>query len=346
MLSFRVEMDFCTNVTSSLRPNFRKADFVLINDIISCIDWDSEFKDLEVSAQLSILEKFIQDIVTTFIPLSTNNQNTRPAWMDNTTRCLVNKKRHAYNFLRKFPTPSNYAAFKTARNKVASCIRQAREGFERNSILKAKREPKELFSYINRNKKATTTTCLKTSQGAVYLEDKDIAAEFNAFFASTLKASALPPPSLSVLSGHVNFSVLDVENALLALKEDTSMGPDGLSPIFLKNCASSLAIPFYLIFRTSVYSCTFPKQWKDANITPVFKSGSKHDAKNYRPISLLSVASKILERFIQQDLANKCTDLNIIPASQHGFVPRRSCLSNLLCTYNLATQMVLSKYFM
>ena len=82
------------------------------------------------------------------------------------------------------------------------------------------------------------------------------------------------------------------------------------------------------IFNTSIRTCVFPT---------FSKSGSQHDIKNYRPVSLLSVVSKILERFVHRELLLKCNELNILPDSQHGFLPKRSCQSNLLTTYDYLT---------
>ena len=87
-------------------------------------------------------------------------------------------------------------------------------------------------------------------------------------------------------------------------------------------------------------TCTFPSQWKDANVTPIHKSGSQHNINNYRPISLLSIASKILERFVHSTLLQECNNLAIFSDTQHGFLPGRSCLTNLLSTYNDLTTYV------
>ena len=112
----------------------------------------------------------------------------------------------------------------------------------------------------------------------------------------------------------------------------------------LKNCSSSLASLLFLIFRLS--TCTFgiymhfPTLWKNANITLIHKTRSMHNVQNYRPISLLSVSSKLLENFVHKEFLLMCNNLNIIPATQHGFLSGRSCLTNLLHTYEQITSLV------
>jgi len=67
-----------------------------------------------------------------------------------------------------------------------------------------------------------------------------------------------------------------VFSLLTKLKPRTSGGPDGLSGLFLKNVAGSLAIPLSLLFRTSYELSTLPTIWKSAIVTPVFKKADRH----------------------------------------------------------------------
>ena len=76
-------------------------------------------------------------------------------------------------------------------------------------------------------------------------------------------------------------------------------------------------------------SGVFPSTWKRANVIPVFKKGSKKLPENYRPVSLLTFCSKILEKVVCEGLLQAC--LPALPSSQHGFLPNRSCVSNLAC---------------
>ena len=313
--------------------------WVPLNEIISCIDWRSELDDRDIDSQLEIFEDFIQSLISTFVLKTKQITKSSPPWINPNTRILINQKKRAYNNLRRSPTPSNYFNYKSARNKAVHGLRAAREEYEQQLIAKVKSQPKTLFAYANRNKKSAPASCLKRCDGTTLLNDVDVASEFNSHFSSVLKPTAIDIP-LQASCNDVSFTVDDVERALLTLKENTSCGPDGISPIFLKNCAATLALPIFIIFKNSILSCTFPARWKDANITPVHKSGSTHDVNNYRPISLLSVISKILERFAHDSLVKECSKLKIDLTSQHGFMPGKSCQTNLLETYNHLTSLV------
>ena len=90
-------------------------------------------------------------------------------------------------------------------------------------------------------------------------------------------------------------------DALLGLDVLKAVGPDGIHPIFLKIRAPIISPSLTLIFNKSLKTGIFTDAWKLAFVTPVYKKGNKEDPSNYRPISLLSCISKILEGFVYTD---------------------------------------------
>ena len=71
-----------------------------------------------------------------------------------------------------------------------------------------------------------------------------------------------------------------------------------------------------------------PQDWKSANNVPIHKKGDKSLIENYRPISLLCLSAKIMERVIQDELLNKTREF--LNPLQHGFLPGKSCTTNLI----------------
>ena len=87
-------------------------------------------------------------------------------------------------------------------------------------------------------------------------------------------------------------------NALINLDPSKATGYDGIGPRILKTCADCLSKPLLHLFVKSLEHCIIPADWLIHIIVPIFKSGEKNLITNYRPISLLSNISKILERIV------------------------------------------------
>ena len=165
-----------------------------------------------------------------------------------------------------------------------------------------------------------------------------MADSFSEAFASTFVTSVPPNPfphqHCSAELSQITFTLQDVEYVLSHLDVGSAMGPDGLHPRLLNACASQLAYPFYRIFRMSLSEGALPSLWKLSHVVPIFKKGSRSDPLNYRPVSLLSVPSKCLERFISRELHKFLSENFILTEEQFGFRPGRSTDDQLLLTYN------------
>ena len=84
-----------------------------------------------------------------------------------------------------------------------------------------------------------------------------------------------------------------VEKLLSNLKTFKSVGPDSIPNLVLKSCAKELSVGLSTIFQFSIGTGSLPTEWRDANISHVFKKGDKHLAENYRPVSLTSISCKL-----------------------------------------------------
>ena len=67
-----------------------------------------------------------------------------------------------------------------------------------------------------------------------------------------------------------------------------------------------------------------PSDWKKANVTPIFKKGSKKEAGNDRPVSLTSIPGQLLESIIKKQMVRHLEENNLLLSSQHGFLSGRS----------------------
>ena len=125
-------------------------------------------------------------------------------------------------------------------------------------------------------------------------------------------------------------SVSDVIKVVRKLKNNSAPGLDNITPFFLKNVLAQIAQPLTKLFKVSLDEGVLPADWKTAYITPIFKKGDVQSASNYRPVSLTSVLCKILERIIREQMLTYLNRNNLLPQQQHGFLSKKSTVSNLL----------------
>jgi len=114
------------------------------------------------------------------------------------------------------------------------------------------------------------------------------------------------------------------------LKPGKSAGPDGLHPRVLIELKNEIKKPLALVFQKSLDEGRVPSSWKSAEVVPIYKKGPRQEPSNYRPVSLTSVCSKILERLIRVAMLRHMTENALFTNEQHGFRPRRSCVTQLL----------------
>lgn len=123
--------------------------------------------------------------------------------------------------------------------------------------------------------------------------------------------------SLSFTQIPLTFS--EIKEASDQLESKKSNDFEGLSLYFIKQVISSISTPILHIFTQSLSTGVFPSQFKIAKVVPVFKSGDKTNPDNYRPISLLSSFSKILEKVVARRLLIFLEKENVLSKFQFGF---------------------------
>ena len=160
---------------------------------------------------------------------------------------------------------------------------------------------------------------------------------FNSYFSSVFQParSVFPLPSTSLLLStdllcDITISEEEVAHHLSKLNPTKSSGPDGVPGRILIECSSVIAPKLCALFNHSLQSGIVPSEWKCANVTPIYKKGKKEFATNYRPISLLSITSKVLERCVCNRLYGHIR--HMVHQIQHGFLHGRSCTTQLLST--------------
>lgn len=276
----------------------------------------------------------IEDAVHTFTPLVTRKAHCSPTWFSPEIRHKLN----CIHSLRKKAYVSRDENLKNklivAEHELDALMISEKARYETNLVNDfAHRKNSKIYRYINSILKRDVFPPIMYFNSCSAEDDKSKSSLFNAFFESVYSKNepfTAPPdePSPKDVLHNIEFSPDEVFSVLINLDPDKASGCDKISPKVLRGCAQSLYIPLHHLLSLCVSQCSLPLQWKIHRIKPVFKKGDKSEIKNYRPISLLCVTSKVLERLIFDKIYPFL--LKRICPAQFGFLRQHSCLQQLL----------------
>ena len=150
-----------------------------------------------------------------------------------------------------------------------------------------------------------------------------------------IKKPGLDPEILKIYRPVANLSFISkiIEKAIASQIHDHLINNDIVTTIGRGNGAMlvllDLSAAFDTLFRRTLDEGTVPADRRQANVTPLYKKGNKSTPGNYRPVSLTSVVCKVLESIIKDAIMEHLEQHKLLEVSQHGFLPGRSCMTNL-----------------
>ena len=324
--------------TSACRYNFKKANWVGINDSLSATDWNEIFHTCSVEDLWDKFHSYLTALIEKFVPKIDPGQTKQHKYPKHIAKLQSRKY-----ILWKHMQNTNSLATKIRYKEVADNCRKAIHNFvakKETSIIESNNLGK-FYKYANRKLSSKSGIgVLKNNRDEFVFSKIGQADLLNQFFASafTVDDGNLPPFPPCVEDQHglafVPFPVSDVKNKLKKLKIESAGGPDGLPPCFLKQTADNIAGPLAFIFEQFFANAFIPPIWRKAHIRPIFKGGVASDPSNYRPISLTCVCSKVMEAIVHASILQHLLLHDLISKHQHGFLSKRSTCTQLLDSFN------------
>ncbi|CAK1603716.1 unnamed protein product [Parnassius mnemosyne] len=319
---------------------FSEGKYADINDDIKRVDWASILEVPSLDTATNHFYEEIYKIIRKHVPLRPIKSKKFPIWFTRPLIHIFKNKEKSWIRWKKFSNQLDYEEYSVLRKRFKQLSAQCFNSYLSKIETSLQKDIKVFWSFVN-NKKKCGIPNVMFHNGNETDNPEDICEFFSNYFTSVYENSSLMTYDIDSLpcSSNTNFIISDIsfskntiEQCLKNLDITKSSGPDGISPFFLKHTASSISVPLFYLYNRSLREGLVPTVWKSANITPVFKNGSKTDVTNYRPISLLSALSKVLERLVHNSIYPSLHNL-LIP-EQHGFVKHRSTISNLILYTN------------
>ncbi|MEW8545737.1 MAG: endonuclease/exonuclease/phosphatase family protein, partial [Candidatus Thiodiazotropha sp.] len=290
---------------SGTRYNFYKGNYMEMNKDISECNWEEKFMDKDVCGAWSGFAETINQFIEKHVPVSRVHDKRSCPYADRDAIAAIRTKRKKWAKYVHCKNLATYNEYKTARNNVTYEMRRSKYQYEKNLTEKIRNEPKLFWRYVSdKSKTKVNVGQLMTVNGHFTSNDKEKAEVLNNYFASvfTIENQTRIPQFAERNFQHplediiINESI--VRRTIASIKPSKSQGPDSIHPKMVKEC-DSLVKPLTHIFRKSLDEGKLPVQWKNANVTGVFKAGCKSKPENYRPISVTSICCRILERIIR-----------------------------------------------
>lgn len=276
------------------------------------------------------------------------NKNMKP-WI---TKGLANACKKKNNLYRDYITQRTKNAemkYKVYKNKLVVILRKAKKDYYNKLFQENKNNIKgiwNIFKEVLGNKNTPLDRPNYFIKNNQVVEDKtEVVNEFNSFFvnvgptlANLIRKNDDPEyeeawkgenrvvNSIFLADTTIKEIVAIVENC----KNKKSTDCDGIDMVIIKKTLDCISIPLCYIFNLSLQSGVFPDRMKVAKVIPLYKSGDKHSFNNYRPVSLLSQFSKVLEKLFAQRLDSFIEKYQLINENQFGFRKNRSTALALL----------------
>lgn len=317
--------------------NIRKANTVdLLADLLDQ-PWPTRNSPDSLDHQWSQWVTIFSTCLTRHVPSKTiKNVQPKPPWLSDTLLAECKLKKRLFSLTKTHPTTENLQNFREQRNRVTALIRRAKKEFS-SSMETQLRSPSNnkttnFWSFIRRlrNKSGQTTEIPHLLRTGCHpaSSDKEKADTLNQFFLSKsitpepdapiAKICPPPLPSLPHLTD-LQVSPEDVFNLLSKLNATKAPGFDCVENSCLRLCAPGISTSLAVLFNNSLERGQLPTAWKHSKIRAIHKSGRKDSADNYRPISLLSNVSKVLETLVNKAVYQHMNTNHLISPAQSGF---------------------------
>ena len=337
-------------ITKRDYPRFNESDFL---EDIETVNWNKELADSnDPSVMFDQFYSILSSIVDKHVPskqlsIKEIKQLSKP-WITKGLRVSIEVKNKFYRKYLRNRSWYYHDKFKLyIRNKLNHLIKISKSSYYKKYFAENKfnlkntwKGIKEIVGYKYGN--SNIPSKIITADNVDLTNCKSIANAFNEFFANignslanSVSQSSNSPfefmqPAITQSFQFTPISINEIEREIFNLNAKKSAGPYSIPTYLLKSISKSISKPLANIYNSSLSKGLVPEKFKLASVIPVFKKGSHLDVNNYRPISLLSIFDRILEKLVFNRLLDFVNKNSILFNKQFGFRPKHSTLQAIL----------------
>ena len=313
----------------------------VFQNAIKNANWEAFNNEITVAGKWKQLIKIIYNAIDVMCPLKTFKiKQQKEPWITAPLIELIKDKDLALKQAKKRNDPQLWTTAKRLRNTCTTCLRKARADFIKEILENNRGNSKKIWKNIQEvlpNKKGTSKGIFKLFDPATNqdIADEDTANLINDYFVNIgprLAEQYTTPWSFDgdktkVVLKDIETNLVEIIKLCQNININKSSCVDNLSSEVLRD--TFLAIPEKIVdlFNLSFELSEVPNKWKIAKVSPLPKMGNSKDVCNLRPISLLPLPSKLIEKIVHDRIYTHCNDNKLLDPKQGGFRPGHSTIS-------------------
>lgn len=295
------------------------------------INWQMYYRSNSSNFKVDFLNTSITTLFDRHAPLVTARITKKPApWLTDVIKLLIKRRDYAHTRFKRTKSPVDWESYKSLKNYTNSAIKREKYAFARYKT--GSNNSKDNWDTIRQLGIATKNNIDIPNQ----LNDIN---QINDYFVNKSIANISDcQQNINKYSTHMMFenntfhfkiaTSGEIQNILNTIKS-SARGCDGLNIRMIRLCLPNLLPQIIHLINFCIEQNAFPTKWKEAYVTPIPKNNKPEEFSDLRPISILSVLSKILEKVLNRQITEYIINNNILPECQSGFVQGKSTITAL-----------------
>lgn len=286
------------------------------------LPWEDIYKMTDINQKVKLFNELMTNVFETCIPLKTTRFTHFSApWMTDELKLSLRTRDRLRKVYSKTKDPNDFEMFRQARNKVKQQCRNAKVKYF-NELFDKCGNGKDMWSVIyslGLKKDECNNDINVPADELIKHFTKVCTVRYAEMTEKILQNYEKPNPSH--YDDRFYFKYVTPENIVDAVTsfKSNAVGVDLISVKFVKLCLPLILPVLEHIFNFSLQNSCFPELWKMGNVRPIPKVKNPETCQDYRPVSILCLLSKVLEKLVHKQVNEFVCEKNILPAFQSGF---------------------------
>lgn len=325
------------NITKKFKfRNLKGIDRDLLHNFLNMTPFEDIVYLGNVNLKVAALNDYLINIFNVLAPITqVTSKNKNPPWLTYTIKSMIRLKNKAYSKYKNTKSDADWDFYKQIKNRTNIAIRQEKKQYLQNTIDNEVNNTRSFWSKINRLNIHSTESLNQLPKNlrdpdqinqhllALSSNHNPVDPDLIAFYNNNLKFEITTPFQFYTVSVSV------IREYLFEIKS-LATGADQINLDMILLCIDRI-VPFITnIVNSCLLENIFPDAWKISKILPLPKRQNIEDYNDIRPISILPVLSKVIEKVMNVQIREFLNAHNILPNCQSGFRPGYSCATALL----------------